>query len=139
MCELQGFCDALGITYDYNGYTKNVNMVYRSKYSIDAVLGADTVIADECTVDVDERFYAKGNRIMMPLDSGCYIYNINIDKSDLSHIKVEEKPVAQKENYQKKMDEALENLDAEHTVVFEGTKFLQNSSRQNHSYYETVI
>ena len=139
MCELQGFCDALGITYDYNGDTKNVNMVYRSKYSIDAVLGADTVIADECTVDVDEKFYAKGNRIMMPLDSVCYIYNINIDKSDLSHIKVEEKPVAQKENYQKKMDEALENLDAEHTVVFEGTKFLENSSRQNPSYYETKM
>ena len=98
MCELQGFCDALGITYDYNGYTKNVSMIYRGKYNIAAALGADTVTADECTVDVDEKFYAEGNKVMMPLDTVCYIYNINIDKSDLSHITVEEKPLAQEEN-----------------------------------------
>lgn len=139
MCELQGFCDALGITYDYNGYTKNVSMIYRGKYNIDAALGADTVTADECTVDVDEKFYAEGNKVMMPLDTVCYIYNINIDKSDLSHITVEEKPLAQEENFQEKMDAALNNLDAEHTVVFEGTEFLENSSRQNPSYYETKM
>lgn len=137
MCELQGFCDAIGITYDYNGYTKTVSMRYRNKYDITAELGADTVNADECIVDVDEKFYAVSNKIMMPLDTVCYIYNINIDKSDLSHITVEEKPLEQKDDYRVKMDEALNNIDGEHTVVFEGMEFIENSSRQNPSYYET--
>lgn len=111
MCELEPVFDALGIAYSYNGITQTISCFKDRKYALDAVMGEDTCVADLCTVDLDAPFRRMGNKTIMPLDSVCYIYNILIDRSDLSKVVLSEKPKEETFDYNGAMTDFLDSVE----------------------------
>ena len=111
MCELEPVFDAFGIKYSYNGISEKISCKKDAKYSLDAVMGESTCEADLCIVELDAPFERKGNRTIMPLDSVCYIYNIVIDRSDLSRVVLSEKEKEEEFDYNGAMSELVSSVD----------------------------
>lgn len=87
MCEIKPLFAALNMTYDYNPLTKEL----RGSLDDDmftVTVGGDIIELNNVKVELDEKFYIAGREIMLPLDMLCYIYNIQIDRSDLSNVKL---------------------------------------------------
>lgn len=132
MCELKPVFDAIGIQYDYNGITETVKSKYRNKYAMEAKMGKNTVDFDDVIVDTEAAFYMDENRIIMPLDTVCYGYNIQIERSNLSHIVLSEKPIPEVEDTNAIIAEKLSSIEGEHTNMFDAEGgFLGNSIHEN--------
>ena len=129
MCELEPVFDALGYDYSYNGVTETISCKKEKKYSLNAVMGEDTCEADLCIVELDAPFERKGNRTLMPLDSVCYIYNIVIDRSDLSRVVLSEKEKEEEYDYNGAMAELIANAEGSWSV-YEGSDFFKNATHE---------
>ena len=110
MCELEPVFDALGIEYSYNGVTETISCFKDKKYTLSAVMGEKYCEADLCKVELAEPFNRIGNRTIMPLDSVCYVYNIILDRSDLSKVVISEKPSKVEYDYNGEVAEAISSM-----------------------------
>ena len=87
MCQMKPLFDALGMTYDYNALTKVLHGTFNDDM-FTVTVGGDTLEINNITVELDEKFFLSGREIMVPLDMICYIYNIQIDRSDLTNVRL---------------------------------------------------
>ena len=132
MCELSTVFDAIGIPYEYNAVSENVKAKYRNTYEFEAKIGDNTLIFDEVKVEAGAPLRKDGNKIIMPLDTICYGYNILIDRSDLSHIVLSEKPKPELKDVNGEIAEILSSFEGEHLKLFEEKGgFLEDSIHEN--------
>lgn len=87
MCQMKPLFDALGMIYDYNALTKVLHGTFNDDM-FTVTVGGDTLEINNITVELDEKFFLSGREIMVPLDMICYIYNIQIDRSDLTNVRL---------------------------------------------------
>ncbi len=89
MCQMEPLFEALGITYEYNAYKKELKAIFEEDKKLTVTLGNKIVTMDLVDVETEQPFYAEGNTVMVPLDTLCYVYNIYIDRSDLRNVKLD--------------------------------------------------
>ena len=112
--------------------SENVKAKYRNTYEFEAKIGDNTLIFDEVKVEAGAPLRKDGNKIIMPLDTICYGYNILIDRSDLSHIVLSEKPKPELKDVNGEIAEILSSFEGEHLKLFEEKGgFLEGSIHEN--------
>lgn len=131
MCELEPVFDALGIEYNYNGIKNTISCFKDKKYTLNAVMGESTCEADLCIVELDAPFERKGNKTIMPLDSVCYIYNILIDRSNLSKVVLSKKPPKPVYDYNAAVAEAVAAAPGAWGIFEEGEDFFKVAVHEN--------
>ena len=103
MCELQGVFDEIGITYEYLGVSETLNASYRGDNMV-VKMGEKSMKVHRVPIELTEPFYRDGNKIMMPLDTVAYCFNLIVDRSDLSHITISEKEQVKTEGFGEKLE-----------------------------------
>ena len=138
MCELQGVFDAIGITYEYLGVSETLKANYRGDDMI-VKMGEKSMTVHRVPIELTEPFYRDGNKIMMPLDTVAYCFNLIVDRSDLSHITIAEKEQVKRESLTEKMDKLLEPYNDKKTVAFDGgTDYIDKVDLTQYPEYETL-
>lgn len=129
MCQMEPLFDALGIAYEYNAYTKELKATFEKDKKLTVTLGEKIVTMDLVNVETEQPFYAEGNTVMVPLDTLCYVYNIDIDRSDLSNVRLDViRAVDTYDRQQEIMDSLATIEDCKETVIAE----------ENLTYFETA-
>lgn len=138
MCELQGVFDAIGITYEYLGVSETLNASYRGDNMV-VKMGEKSMKVHRVPIELTEPFYRDGNKIMMPLDTVAYCFNLIVDRSDLSHITISEKEQVKTEGFGEKLEEMLKPYDDKKNVAFEGVNdYIEKVNMNQYPDYETL-
>ena len=138
MCELQGVFDALGINYEYLGVSKTLKAYYRGD-DMNVKMGEKSMVVHRVPIELPEPFYTDGNKIMMPLDTVAYCFNLIVDRSDLSHITIAEKEQVKIESLTEKFEKLLEPYSDKKKVAFGGgTDYLDKVDLTQYPDYETL-
>lgn len=119
MCELQGVFDAIGITYEYLGVSETLTASYRGDKMV-VKMGEKSMKVHRVPIELEEPFYRDGNKIMMPLDTVAYCFNLVVDRTDLSHITISEKEQIKTESFGEKLEVMLEPYNDKKNIAFDG-------------------
>ncbi len=132
MCQMEPLFEALGIEYEYNPLTKELSGVFEEKYLFSTKIGDSIVVMNKVDVEMEQPFYTVGNAVMVPLDTMCYIYNINIDRSDLKNVKLEVIRETDTYDRKKEIEDSLAEIEAYKTTVIpaENMKFFETATRE---------
>lgn len=129
MCEMKPLFSALNIEYDYNALTKVLHGTFDDDM-FTVTVGGDSLEMNNITVELDEKFYLEGREIMVPLDMICYIYNIQIERSDLKNVKLWLK---EKNEYDLQAEiEKFNKVSGPYKteIIKGGTEYFETASRQ---------
>ena len=138
MCELQGVFDAIGITYEYLGVSETLNASYRGDNMV-VKMGEKSMKVHRVPIELTEPFYRDGNKIMMPLDTVAYCFNLIVDRSDLSHITIAEKEQVKTEGFGEKLESLLEPYNDSKNVAFDGgNDYIEKVNLTQYPDYETL-
>ncbi len=137
MVEMDTLFNTVGIEYDYNPLTAEVlaffdNGAVHGKSQMDVKLGENKLVCDRVDIELATPFYAVKNKVMCPLDTICYIYNIDLDRSDLSNVQVNFVLEADTYDYNAEMFKALEPIEEYKTILIDenSTEFIDKAQRQ---------
>ena len=138
MCELQGVFDAMGISYEYLGVSETLNASYRGDKMV-VKMGEKSMTVHRVPIELTEPFYRDGNKIMMPLDTVAYCFNLIVDRTDLSHIVIKEKERVKTESFGEKLEASLKEYQDKKNVAFEGTNdYIEKVNLTQYPDYETL-
>ena len=138
MCELQGVFDAIGITYEYLGVSETLTASYRGD-KMEVKLGDMSMKVHRVPIELTEPFYRDENKIMMPLDTVAYCFNLIVDRSDLSHITITEKERAEVESFGEKLEALLEPYQDKKNVAFDGgNDYIEKVNLAQYPDFETL-
>ena len=138
ICELQGVFDAIGITYEYLGVSETLTASYRGD-KMEVKLGDMSMKVHRVPIELTEPFYRDENKIMMPLDTVAYCFNLIVDRSDLSHITITEKERAEVESFGEKLETLLEPYQDKKNVAFDGgNDYIEKVNLAQYPDFETL-
>lgn len=138
MCELQGVFDAIGIPYEYLGVSETLTASYRGD-KMEVKLGDMSMKVHRVPIELTEPFYRDENKIMMPLDTVAYCFNLVVDRSDLSHIMITEKKQVKVESFGEKLETLLEPYKDKKNVAFDGgNDYIEKVNLAQYPDFETL-
>ena len=141
MCQMDTLFDAVGIKYEYNPLKKTLRALYKNSIELNANIGEDNLNVDDVKIELEQPLYQQANKLMVPLDTICYVFNINIDRSDLLNVKTWVDDVTTESYDQtKELDSFFDGLkDYKITLIDGGMEYFDTAERQKPEYFKESV
>ncbi len=121
MIDMMPFFDKIGAQYDYNAYNGTVDGWFGEEIDdFHIVVGSDIFTVKRTKLDLVNPFYKVSNTVMISLDRFCYAYNMQLDKTDLSNVKVDYVPVIDTYDRAAEVQSYLDTIEDCRTYAIQG-------------------